>query len=76
MAKLPEFMKVEEKFFYLFCSWAGDNIDGFHSQSVMVADRINYMRGNGEMIAYVSLAYGKHFYVKRDALSEIKEDAS
>ncbi|ALA47961.1 hypothetical protein ABE137_12350 [Brevibacillus laterosporus] len=61
-------MEVAKDIHSMFLNWAYDNISGFHSHVVTVADSVVWRDENGEVLASVYLYGGEKYYIKKSAL--------
>lgn len=61
-----DFVKVDKKVYGYFVSWANKHVEGIHSESIMVADRVVIKNKDKETIAYVYVAYGDTYYIRKD----------
>lgn len=65
-----KFLEVKEKDYMEFINWAKENIEGLHSYSIMVADRIVVKDVSDNLIAYVNLAYETTYHVEEEVLKK------
>ena len=61
-----DFVEVDEKVYGYFIGWANEHVEGIHSESIMVADRVVVKNKNKETIAYVHVAYGEAYFIRKD----------